>query len=71
MSQNEWNKLDPDICSFTSYGLLGNMFSKFIRPAQRKMFNINDSVRVKLLTRMRSGFSHPREHKFRPGFREY
>ena len=39
-------------------------------PAQRKTFNINDSVGVKLLTRLRLGFSHLREHKFRHGFRD-
>ena len=53
---NEWNKLDPDICSSSSY--------------IRKAFNINDSVGVKLLTRLRLGFSHLHEHKFRHGFRD-
>ena len=42
----------------------------FIRLAQRKTFNINDSVVVKLLTRLRLGFSHLREHKVRHGFRD-
>ena len=41
-----------------------------VRPVQRKTFNINDSVGVKLLTRLRIGFSHLREHKFRHGFRD-
>ena len=65
---NEWNKLDPDIRSSTSYNLSRNMLLKFIRPAQRKNFNINDSVGVQLLTRLRLGFSHLHEHKFRHGF---
>ena len=34
------------------------------------MFNINDSVGVKLLTRLRLGFTHFHEHKFRHGFRD-
>ena len=67
---NEWNKLDPDIRSSISYNLCRNTLLKFIRPAQRKTFNINDSVGVKLLTRLRLGFSHLREHKFRYGFRD-
>ena len=67
---NEWNKLDPDIRSSTSYNLFRNTLLKFIRPAQRKTFNINDSVGVKLLTRLQLGFSHLREHKFRHGFRD-
>ena len=65
---NEWNKLDPDIRSSTSYNLSRNMLLKFIRPAQRKNYNINDSVGVQLLTRLRLGFSHLHEHKFRHGF---
>ena len=41
---NEWNKLDPDIRSSTSYNLFCNTLLKFIRPTQRKTFNINDSA---------------------------
>ena len=36
---NEWNKLDPDIRSSTSYNLFRNTLLKFIRPAQRKTFS--------------------------------
>ena len=50
--------------------LFRNTLLNFIRPVQRKTFNINDSVGVKLLTRLRLGFSHLREHKFRHGFRD-
>ena len=66
----EWNKLDPDIRSSVSYNLFRNTLLKFIRPLQRKTFNINDSVGVKLLTRLRLGFSHLLEHMFRHGFRD-
>ena len=54
----EWNNLDPDICSSASYNLFRNTLLKFVRPVQRKPFNINDSLGVKLLTRLRLGFSH-------------
>ena len=67
---NEWNKLDPDIGNPTSYNLFRNTLLRFVRPAERKTFNINDSVGIKLLTRLRLGFSHLREHKFRHGFRD-
>ena len=66
----EWNKLDPNIRPSASYNLFRNTLLKFIRPAQRKTFNINDSVGVKLLTRLRLGFSHLREYKFRHGFKD-
>ena len=46
------------------------MLLMFVRPAQRKIFNINDSIGVKLLTRLRLGSSHLREHKFTHGFRD-
>ena len=65
---NEWNELDPDICSSST--LFRNTLLKFIGPAQRKTFNINDSVGVKLLTRLRLGFSHLRDHNFRNGLRD-
>ena len=66
----EWNKLDPGICCSASYSLFRNTLLRFIRPAQRKTFNINGSVGVKLLIRLRLGFSHLREDKFRHGFRD-
>ena len=64
---NEWNTLYPDICSSTSY----NTLLKFIRSVQRKTFIINDSVGVKLLTRLWLGFSHLCEDKFRHDFRDH
>ena len=67
---NEWNKLDPEIRSSALYNLSRNTLLKFLRPAQRKTCNINDSVGVKLLIRLRLGFSHLREHKFRHGFKD-
>ena len=40
----------------------------FIRPSENKIFNIHDKVGIKLLTRVRLGFTHLREHKFRRNF---
>ena len=62
---NELNKLDPDIRNSTSYNLFRNTLLKFLRPVQGKTYNINDSVGVKLLTRLRLDFNHFHEHKFR------
>ena len=66
----EWNKLDPDNRSSASYNLFRNTLLKFIRLVQKKTFNINDSVGVKLLKKLRLGFSHLRKHKFKHGFRD-
>ena len=66
----EWNKVDPDTHNSASFNLFCNTLLKFITSAQRKTYNINDSVGVKLLTRLRLGFSHFHEDKFRHGFRD-
>ena len=63
------NKLDPDIRSSTSYNLFRDTLSKFIKHAQRKNFNINDSFAIKLLPRLRLGFSHLCKWKHRHGYR--
>ena len=42
----EWNQLNPDIHSSASYNLFRNTLLKFTGPAQRKTFNIIDSVGV-------------------------
>ena len=64
------NGINLDIRSSAFYNLFHNILLRFIRPVQRKTFNINDSVGVKLLTRLRLGFSHFRQYKFRHGFRD-
>ena len=61
--------MDPDIRNSTLYNLFCNILFKE-RPAKRKTFNTNESIGIKLLTRLRLGFSHQREHKFRHGFRD-
>ena len=42
----------------------------FIRPAQNNILNIFDPQKLKLLTRLRLGFSHLKEHGFRHNFQE-
>ena len=41
---------------------------KFIRPNPTSIFKVNKYQGLILLTRLRIGFSHLREHKFRHGF---
>ena len=62
--------MDTGIRNSTSYRLFPNTLLKFITPAQRKAFIINNSVGIKLLTRLQLGFGHIHEHKFRHGFRD-
>ena len=42
----------------------------FIRPVQNNIFNISDPQGLKLLTRLRLGFSHLNEHRLRHNFKE-
>ena len=44
------------------------MIFNFIRPRASKVYNINDSIGIKLITRLRLDFSHLREHKFKQNF---
>ena len=40
----------------------------FIRPRSNSIYNIHNPLGVKYLTRLRIGFSHLKEHKFRHDF---
>ena len=51
----------------SSYLSFKNALINFVRPSE-KIFNIHDEVGVELLTRLRLGSSHWREHKFRHNF---
>ena len=57
----EWNKLSTEIRNSTSYQQFRKSLLSFINPTCSSLF----SIIVKLLVRLRLGFSHLREHKFR------
>ena len=65
---NEWNKLDSDIKNSDSYEMFRKKLLAFLRPVGNSMYGIYDPFRVKLINRLRLGFSHLREHKFRHNF---
>ena len=52
-----------------TYFLCITYFKMQYSSAKRQTLNIKDSVGIKLLTRLRLGFSHLREHKLTHGFR--
>ena len=43
---------------------------KFIRPAETKTYSVNESVGIKLISRLRLSFCHVRELKFRQNFKD-
>ena len=65
---NEWNRLDSDIKNSDSYGIFRKKLLAFIRSVGNSMYGIYDPLGVKLINRLRLGFSHLGEHKFRHNF---
>ena len=43
---------------------------RFIRPSENPIFNCHNPSGIKLITRLRLGLSHLREHKFRHNFQD-
>ena len=66
----EWNKLDPSLRNSTSYNVFKNSILKFIRPSPNKIFQCHNPKVIKLVTRLRLGLSHLREHKFKHSFQD-
>ena len=64
----EWNKLDLDVRKSKSYAIFRNTLLKLGRPNQNTIYNINNPVGLKLLTRLRLGLSQLNEHKFNHNF---
>ena len=66
----EWNKLDLNICNSESLNIFKKTLLNFIRPSGSTVFNCHNPKGVKLLTRLRLGLSHLREHKFKQSFQD-
>ena len=64
----EWNKLDSDIKNIDSHALFRKKLLAFIRPLGNDKYGIYEPLGIRLLNRVRLGFSHLREHKFRDNF---
>ena len=67
----ECNKLDTSICQAPSYSVFRKALLDFIRPTANSTFGTNDVSGLKLLTRLRVGFSHLREHKLNIIFKKH
>ena len=67
-AQKEWSKLDPEIRNAETYASFRKMLQNFLRPTGNGTYKIYDPLGIKLLTRLRLGFSYLSEHKFRQNF---
>ena len=66
----EWNNLDPTLRNSKSFVVFKNSILKFIRPSPSIFFNCNNYKGIRLITRLRLGMSHLREHKFKHNFQD-
>ena len=67
---NGWLNLDPNMKSAESFSLFKSRLLPFIQPVQRSIYNIFDPKGLKFLSRLRLGFSHLNEHRFRHNFQD-
>ena len=67
---SEWNKLDLEIRNSASLEIFKKHLLNFIRTNSSNAFNINNPLGLKLLIRLRIGFSHLKEHKFKHSFQD-
>ena len=65
---SQWNNLDSRIRNLPSIATFKRAILDFIRPNPTPYFKTNRLSGFVFLTRLRVGFSHLREHKFRHGF---
>ena len=65
----EWNKLDWEIKNSESIVTLKKILS-FIRRSVNSTFNCHNPRGIKLLSQLRLGLSHLREHKFKHSFQD-
>ena len=66
----EWNKLDLNIRNSEILNAFKKKLPNFIRPCRNSILDIHNPLGIKLLTRLRQGLSHLREHKFRHCFQD-
>ena len=66
----EWNKLDSNIRNSKALNIFKSEILKFIRPTGNSIFGCHNPIGIKLLTRLRLGVSHFRDHKFKHSFHD-
>ena len=66
----EWNKLDLNIRNSESLNIFKKTLLNFSRSSENTVFNCHNPKGVKLLTRLRLGLSHLREHNLKHSFQD-
>ena len=65
---SQWNKLDSRIRDLPSISSFKRAILEFFRPKPAPTYRVTNPQGFVFLTRLRVGFSHLREHKFRQDF---
>ena len=63
-----WNELDREATSKPSVQSFKKYLNNFKRPPGHSLFGVNDKFGIKLLTKIRVGFSDLRDHRFNHNF---
>ena len=66
----KWNSLDPHLRKSENFSLFKSNILKFIRPSPNSVYNCHNPRGICLITRLRLGLSHLREHKFKQAFQD-
>ena len=64
----EWNSLDPNLRKSENFSVFKRNILKFIRPSPNSVYSYHNRREICLVTRLRPGLSHLREHKFKHSF---
>ena len=67
---NEWNNLVPNIRNSESVGFFKSNILKIMRPKPNSIYSCHNPKGIILITRLRVGLSHLREHKFKHSFQD-
>ena len=66
----EWKNLDPNLKNSDSISVFKEKILNCIRPSPNSFFDCHKRKGIKLITSLRLGVSHLREHKLKHGFQD-
>ena len=66
----QWNNVDPHLRRSENFSVFKRNILKFIRPSPNSVYNCHNLRGICLITRLRLGLRHLREHKFKHGFQD-
>ena len=69
-SINNWNAIAYETTQSESFSTFRKILLKSIKPIPKSIYDACDPLGIQLLTRLRVGLSHLRDHKFRHGFND-